>query len=124
MHLTFFAWWCYCAVWGVDWVLERSSGLHVLNGVRRPAIWSTLASKPMAGSWEETGLMFDSPGEFVPAKSRRVRGMMILEALKAKVGYQWSFVLQSDRIQILTRDAAVQFWRAWWESEQKKQPGR
>lgn len=78
--------------------------------------FSTQQEKPPLLEWVEN----DDSNRKIRILSRRGR-KSILEALDEGLGrHRYDVILEEDRIRLLDREEAVEFWKSWWSKEQHK----
>ncbi len=121
---------------GIGIVLEESREYNSLNALRHPAAWARLGGRalPMdlegttldvveaiarhAGlqvEWSDACFEEHETWTWKPQWVRpRLRRVSLRECLETVAGGRFQFVLESDRIRILSRDEALAFWRGWW----------
>jgi hypothetical protein len=112
-----------------------------LNAVATPDIWKRLGElalkEPVYGTAKElatliareAGLSLDGPPAGSPILPtwqnyhQRLqewgRPLSLLEALERLQHTRWTFVLESDRIRVLSPGDAGKFWSDWWAKEKK-----
>lgn len=132
---------------GVDPHLEAAEHdtdvpLHVLNALRRPADWRRLRSRVVTlnGSGQsELGQALARAAELpmessavsrqeevmwsiaAHTASKREGHVSVIDALEdLRVLNQAEYVLEPDRIRILPRAQALDFWKSWWAEENRK----
>jgi HEAT repeat protein len=134
---------------GVPTVLQLSSGerhwhlLNSLNFLRKPDCCRRLREKPLSKGMsdsrrkliqslaEEADLTLEvspsfkgpppSPFASMRTLGEKGRALSLYEALEQAL--LWSghtFILEADRIRIVLRAEALQFWTAWWKAEQER----
>ena len=135
---------------GVPVLIKESRGTFYLNSIRQPAVWNEMDRLVIPHNVEgtfkeiieslarnaELGLEWTwgvhGRGEYWGSERREVnnrRGKAsVLEALQIALNGRfeergpYEAILEHDRIRIVSRHEALQFWRSWWAKEQKKQP--
>lgn len=126
---------------GVPILLEGANVLPLscLNALRSPEAWTRLEQATLAkdvrstrrGAFEEVarvlGLRLELPEHweaylrgqpdhfgFMPA------GLPVLEWVERAVGPYVDFIIESDRLRIVTAGEALEFWEAWWQKEEPR----
>jgi HEAT repeat protein len=127
-----------CALGLKDGLAQLSQGSNALNALRTPALWDhlsrTLLDRDVEGTATEIVMDLGERAVLCPEVSpecgdlpslqpfRRVfataRRRSVLEALTS---LDASFVLDSDRLRILTPDQARAFWMEWLASQKKRE---
>ncbi|HLF94707.1 MAG TPA: HEAT repeat domain-containing protein [Planctomycetota bacterium] len=131
---------------GVPTLLQDWRNLVFLNALRQPKLWHALgkekfttdgnalkseytellakeAGRPLEGAKEltdrEEGYLLWA-GRADPLRmDPSWRRVTIVEGLEMVASPNGSFVLEADRIRILSPDDALNFWTAWWEQERR-----
>jgi HEAT repeat protein len=124
------------------------SGLWALNALRKPELWSHLRDSRFKGTrawrkrelWAELGTTLgtrcEAPRQMLWGWSSWIRGTdsvcdlsyastledlgMSLEVIRSLCGSLYSFILEDDRIRVVTKDEALAFWREWRREETQK----
>ncbi len=113
------------------------AGLNPLNALRRPDVWRKLHDTPlpqdMRGETDEVlvrlavlaGMELDVSemkdwrigGTWRAYAVIRSRGgtTSLYEAIANWPARRYSVILESDRIRLVPRHEAREFWKAWWE---------
>jgi len=127
-----------CALGLKDGLAQLSQGSNALNALRTPALWDhlgrTLLDRDVEGTATEIVMDLGERAVLCPEVSpecgdlpslqpfRRLfataRRRSVLEALSS---LDASFVLDSDRLRILTPDQARAFWMEWLASQKKRE---
>ena len=122
---------------------EVSTTLISLNAIRQPEAWKRLSAQEFLESPKSTrGAVLDQigrdsgmalelpedPGVGPDWKSAPFAWpfpltetfslLRAVEALAEAAGFE--AILERDRIRFVTRTKALEFWKSWWEDEQKK----
>lgn len=132
---------------GVPTLLEDWRHLAFLNALRQPKVWHALNGKKCTTDGgalksdyagilgKESGLFLDGVKELCDREEGYILGstpavpadwepfwqrLTILEGLEMLAAPNCAFVLESDRIRILSPEDALAFWTAWWEQERLK----
>jgi hypothetical protein len=111
-------------------LVEGMISLSLLNAVRAPELWRKLNRERVTGPLNESriktlrelarraGLELDLPpamageeGMDLPMELENREGMSLREALEQAM--PGPFVLEPDRIRVLTRGEAADFWESW-----------
>ena len=125
---------------GVELLLQESERLWVLNALRQPASWKSLASSGIANDLSgdyrthaehllrDVGLKVEWPPQDESLNSwARYRGVirsakgrgLALEELARILGRQFSFILTGNSsVRVVSWEEALPFWRKWWKSVQ------
>jgi HEAT repeat protein len=132
---------------GVPTLLQNCRNLVFLNALRQPREWHSLWKKTLTIDGhalksryseileKEGGLPLED-GKAITEKEEghilwttRVdpvgrdtfwRRVSIVEGLEMLVSPNCSFVLEADRVRVLSADDALKFWTAWWDEERSK----
>jgi hypothetical protein len=122
--------------------LDRYRGLNFeLNAVRTPGTWKRLQEmelkQPLYASARDliariagdAGLSFEEPPAQDPNRSTWMntyvrlqewgRPLTLLDALDRIRHRQWMVILENDRLRLVPREQALQFWNQWWEKENR-----
>lgn len=121
---------------------DQNRRLMGLNALRQPEAFRRLDGKKLSGDLEgtgkevvehlakEAGLALEWPASFSSkeklwmAKPQQnpphVGRMSLAETLETVLYGTCEAVLEPDRIRLLTRDQAFEFWETWWTQEEKK----
>jgi len=118
---------------------SRWVDLDILNGVRRQELMRRLSETPFKGRVagrppellrrieQQTGLTIEATPE-ERGRLEQLGGtdygwtglqMSIREVLRIAMQSGGSFILEKDRIRLLSRSDAAAFWGAWWAESQK-----
>jgi HEAT repeat protein len=128
-----------CALGQREGLAELPQGSSSMNALRTPALWDHLRRTPIESDLEGSGAEILSElaerggmcADLAPecaeqpalASFRRIaaasRKRSILEALHT---FDVQFVLEPDRIRVLTSDQARAFWSEWLAEQGKKRP--
>ena len=71
----------------------------------------------------ESGFLVEEPKQHMEAwrthKERLLRGASAAfpEALQRALSFRYEAILEENRIRILPREKAIEFWEEWWASE-------
>jgi hypothetical protein len=128
---------------GVDFLLRKADTsrylqLSPLNALREPEMWKRLNDNRVSDEKEgtnreliawiarEAGISVEFPATIPPNESARLeaRGkiwnwggqaslLASLETLAGPGNPDWDFILERDRLRILTQGKAAEFWQAW-----------
>ncbi|MBI3858309.1 MAG: HEAT repeat domain-containing protein [Planctomycetes bacterium] len=122
--------------------LLNEPGMKSLNALRQAKVWEGLLKTPLkapaAGMPKEiltalarqAGLELDLPERLSREEDwwtldyRRIHGSpdrkSLLAALEEALPLGYVFILEPDRIRLVPRDPALQFWNDWWSAREKK----
>jgi HEAT repeat protein len=131
---------------GVPRLLRRSDytpwyPLYLLNGVRQPDLYSRLSELrfkgPILGSVQQVldallkpaGIALDDAAVRGEAWNKFLESPQgfdahpgcdsVMYALQQLLSDPYDFVLEADRLRIISRDQAPAFWKSWWAEQQK-----
>jgi HEAT repeat protein/predicted RNA-binding Zn-ribbon protein involved in translation (DUF1610 family) len=126
-----------CALGMKDGLFQLSQGSNALNALRTPALWDhlsrTLLDKDVEGTATDIVVDLGDRALLCPEVSPECGDLPSLQpfrrlfatsrhrsVLEALTSLDVSFVLDSDRLRILTPDQARAFWMEWLAVSQKK----
>jgi hypothetical protein len=121
-------------------ILEGDSGFQLLNGVRRPEVWSRLRAldlrEPVEGTvadlraelQKRAGMRIDWPapapgrGKWLSSRCQLGRGSDPLPFVNAlqELADQASLIVENDRLRFVPEADAKKFWQDWWTAEPKR----
>jgi HEAT repeat protein len=120
---------------GVDVVLEEVQAKTELNALRQPQTFRRLDRETVTGDLagtakqiveriaKEAGLAVEAPADPAWASWRVLPNpgdrLTRLQVLEAALPSRYELICEPDRIRILTRMRALDFWRAWWAARRK-----
>jgi HEAT repeat protein len=122
--------------------LDRYRGLNFeLNAVRTPQVWKRLRETELKGPVyasardlialiaKEAGMSFEEPPANDPNRSTwtntyfRIQEwaypLTLLDALDRIRHRSWMVILENDRLRLVPREQALEFWKSWWEKENR-----
>lgn len=124
---------------GVALLLRPNRQLSALNALRRAEVWSELRRKQISS--RPPRMTIEALLRQLEGKDLRIEGSgdrEVCSALEARLSWygparisglealsnlefqsaEW--ILETDRIRIVTREEAERFWHAWWDAEQQR----